>query len=85
MRNWVALGVVLAAAGVGCSEQPKAGTAPTPMGRVMEENQKAAVALVHAAKAVARKAGDQAQEAADAVRDAFDGGEGKNGPGDARE
>jgi hypothetical protein len=85
MRNLVALGVVLAAAGTGCSEQPRPGTAPTPMDRVMEENQNAAVALVHAAKAVARKAGDRAQEAADAAREAFDAVVGSGSPGDARE
>jgi hypothetical protein len=85
MRNLVALGVVLAAAGAGCSEQPKPKTAPTPMDRIVEENHKAAEALVHAARDAASRAGDQAQEAADAARDAFDSAVATGGSSDAQE
>lgn len=72
IRKLLALGIVLAAAGAGCSEQPKPKTAPAPMDKVMEENQKAAVAIVHAAKEVAKKANDHAQEVADAAKDAVE-------------
>lgn len=71
-RKFFAMGVVLAAAGVGCNEQPKPGAPPTPMDRVMEENQRAAEALFHAAQDAARQASDRAQEAADAAKEAVD-------------
>lgn len=70
MRGLVALGVVLATAGSGCSEDPVPKTAPTPVDKVMEENQKASEAVVHAAKEVAKKAGDHAEQIADAAKEA---------------
>jgi hypothetical protein len=74
---------MLVAVGTGCGEPPKPKT-PAPMDRVMAENQQAAVALVQAARAMARKLGDQAHEAAESIKALFDGTLG-GGAGDGRE
>jgi hypothetical protein len=76
---------MLVAVGTVCGEPPKPKTAGTPMDRVMAENQQAAVALVQAARAMARKLGDQVHEAAESIKTLFDGTVGGGGAGDTRE
>lgn len=69
------IAVLLAVAG--CTERPNA------VDRVVEENHKASEALVQAARDAASRAGDHAEDAAHAARNAFDaavssGGDGEN-------
>lgn len=62
-----ALAVMLVIAA--CAERPDA---PAAVDRLVEENHKAAEALVHAAREAAAAAGEQAHDAAHAARNAYE-------------
>lgn len=64
----LAVGMLLAVPG--CTERPDASAA---VDRLVDENHKAAEALVQAAREAAAAAGEQAQDAAHAARDAYEG------------
>lgn len=67
VKRAAAAGALLACAG--CTGKPEAGST---MDRLVEENHKASEALVQVARDAAAKAGEQAQDAADAARNAYD-------------
>lgn len=54
---------------IACAEKPEAGST---IDRLVEENHKASEALVQVARDAAAKAGEQAQDAAHAARNAYD-------------
>jgi hypothetical protein len=60
-----------------CSERPQ--TAPGAVDRLVDQNHKAAAALVQAARDAAAAAGEQAQNAAHAARGAYDAAVGPDG------
>ncbi|MGQ0525307.1 MAG: hypothetical protein ACT4P8_16805 [Betaproteobacteria bacterium] len=60
-----------------CSERPQ--TAPGAVDRLVDENHKAAAALVEVARDAAAMAGEQAQNTAHAARGAYDAAVGPEG------